>query len=187
MKPIVRSPFTWILCLLFICQCQNVRAGTQPTRDHLTPQEADLVREAQLIDQRIAVFIHAAERRLIALGGPVAAAPKQSQKEMDRWGELPTGSRAELIEDMAQILDEAITNIDDVAAREDANQKMLRKALHTLSEAATRFEGQLEPMRAQAKEGPEREAIEQAIQNANSIIEAEGKLPPEPEEKKKKA
>jgi hypothetical protein len=186
MKPSLRSPLTWLFCLLFVCYCQQVRAESQPTRDHLTPKEADLVREAQVIDQRIAVFIHAAERRLIALNGRSAEAPKQSQKEADKWGELPAGSRAELIEDLAQILDEAITNLDDVAAREDANQKLMRKALRQLSEAATRFKGDLQQIQAQAKEGSERDAIEQAIENSNSIIEAAGKLPPEPEETKKK-
>src|SRR5215510_6333314 len=82
-------------------------------RDHLTPQEVDLVKEAQILDKGIDVFIRAAERRLIVINGSAAAATnaKQLKKDSERWGELPTGSRAELVSDIARIIDEAITNI----------------------------------------------------------------------------
>ncbi|HET7113339.1 MAG TPA: hypothetical protein VFI57_06830, partial [Pyrinomonadaceae bacterium] len=38
-------------------------------RDHLTPQEVDLVKEAQILDKRIEVFIKAAERRVMVIKG----------------------------------------------------------------------------------------------------------------------
>src|ERR1700750_2109428 len=87
-------------------------AAVAQTRDHLTPQEVDLVKEAQVLDKRIEIFIKAADRRIIVLKGGTAAAAntKQAKKDAERWGELPTGSRAELISDIAQIFDEAITN-----------------------------------------------------------------------------
>src|SRR6476646_1553586 len=74
-------------------------------RDHLTPQEVDLVKEAQILDKRIDVFIRAAERRLMVINNSAAAATntKQLKKESERWGELPTGSRAELVGDIARI------------------------------------------------------------------------------------
>lgn len=165
----------------------SVRAVAK--RDHLTPQEVEQVRAAQILDKRIEVFIKTAERRLSLLTDPNAANNKQSQKDIEKWGEMPKGTRAELLSDLAGILDEAITNIDDVAAR-DAENRLLPKALRRLATAATNFINQLTPMRAQAKDENEREALEQALEYAQSIIVAANKLPPdakgkEKEEKKK--
>ncbi|HEY0431932.1 MAG TPA: hypothetical protein VGC61_08925, partial [Pyrinomonadaceae bacterium] len=89
------------------------------SREHLTPQEIDLVKDTQILDKRIDVFIKAADRRMLVLTGAGAnandkASAKQLKKDSETWGELPTGSRAELIGDIAKIFDEAITNIDDV-------------------------------------------------------------------------
>lgn len=168
------------IALLFVCVAP--RAATK--RDHLTPQEADQVREAQILDKRIEVFIKAAERRLLAITDPNAANSKQVQKDVEKWGELPKGTRAELLTDLAKILDEAITNIDDVAAR-DSNNHLLPKALRKLSAASTRFISQLMPMRDAAKDETEREALESALENAQSIITAANKLPPDVKEKDK--
>src|SRR3954447_7515387 len=134
------------ILLAFISIAPAVKASTLK-RDHLTPQEVDLVKEAQVLDQRIAVFVRAAERRLFVLNGGSTGTDKKVQKESEKWGELPTGTRAELLGDLSGILDEAITNIDDVAAREDADQKILRKSMRKLGEAVTGFVAQLEPMR----------------------------------------
>src|SRR5215467_6493892 len=76
-------------------------------RDYLTPQEVDLVKEAQALDKRIDVFIKAAERRLMVINNTAAANAKVLKKDSERWGELPTGSRAELVGDIARIFDEA--------------------------------------------------------------------------------
>jgi hypothetical protein len=187
MRPF-RVPPASIACLLacisliFACGLLS-RAATK--RDHLTALEADQVRAAQILDKRIEVFIKVAERRLLALSDPNAANSKQVQKDVEKWGELPKGTRAELLNDMAKILDEAITNIDDVAAR-DANNRLLPKALRKLSAASTRFISQLMPMRAQAKDEIEREALEHVLENAQSIVEAANRLPPEVKEEKEK-
>ncbi len=154
-------------------------------RDHLTPQEVDLVRDAQILDQRIEVFIRAAERRFMAINGTTVPASKQAQKDLDKWGELPKGTRAELLDDLAKILDEAITNIDDVSARDEKNV-LIPKALRKLSAAATGFLPQLTALNAQAKAEEERAAIAQAVENAQSIVEAANKLPPPSTKKKDK-
>jgi hypothetical protein len=171
-----------LLSLLLLISPQQTHARALlllPARDHLTEQEMDLVREAQALDKRTAVFIRAIERRLLVITDPTAAAAsKQVQKETEKWGELPKGTRAELLSDIAKILDEAITNIDDVNERDDKNP-LLPKSLRLLSAAATRFITQLTPMRDQATEEGERESLEQALESAQSIIEAANKLPPE--------
>src|ERR1043165_6922290 len=98
-------------------------------REHLTPQEIDLVKDAQVLDKRIDIFIKAADRRMLALNGTDATSAKQLKKDSELWGELPSGSRAELIGDIARIFDEAITNIDDVSARDERNPLIDRKSV----------------------------------------------------------
>ncbi|HEY0004891.1 MAG TPA: hypothetical protein VGB17_08775, partial [Pyrinomonadaceae bacterium] len=106
------------------------------------------------------------------------------QKDTEKWGELPTGTRAELLTDIGKILDEAINNIDDVSTR-DENNPLIAKALRLLSAASTRFTAQLTNIRDQSKETDERQAVEQALEYTQSIIEAAAKLPPETKGKNK--
>jgi hypothetical protein len=156
----------------------------QAQRDHLTPQEVDLVKEAQILDKRIDVFIKAAERRLLVLNGTTDANAKQLKKDSERWGELPTGSRAQLIGDIAKILDEAITNIDDVSSRDERNP-LIPKALRRLGQSVNTIMGQLGPLRADAKTDAEIASFELLNEDAKSILEAVNKLPPEVDKKTK--
>jgi hypothetical protein len=158
-------------------------------RDHLTPAEADLVRDAQELDKRTDVFIKAAERRLLLLTDPQAAPARQAaqakdkkDKDKDLWGDLPTGTRAQLYGDLAGIFDEAITNIDDVAAR-NPKSSLLSKSLHKLATTATRFQTELLAMRAKAA-ADEREPLTNALGELQEIIDAAQKLPAEVEPKK---
>jgi Na+-transporting NADH:ubiquinone oxidoreductase subunit NqrC len=162
------------------------RAATQQ-RDHLTQQEVDLVKEAQILDKRIDVFIKAAERRMMVINGSASAAAnaKQLKKDSERWGELPTGSRAELVSDIARILDEAITNIDDVSSRDEHNP-LIPKALRKLAQATNTIVGQLKPLSAEAKSDAEIASFEMLHEDAQSILEAANKLPPEVDKKAKK-
>jgi hypothetical protein len=144
-------------------------------RDHLTDKEVEMIKDAQILDQRIDVFIKAADRRLLALNGVDAGSAKQLKKDSERWGDLPTGSRAELISDIARILDEAITNIDDVSGRDEKNP-LIPKALRKLAAEATRIVDQLKTV--QAKGEAEEGSLEQLKENADSIIQAANKLPP---------
>jgi hypothetical protein len=172
--------------LLLLMLLSSVRGAANPhplTRDYLTPQEVELVKEAQILDKRIEVFIKAAERRLQVLTGVVAVPTKQEKKDAERWGDLPQGTRAELITDISGILDAAITNIDDVALRDEKNA-LVPKALRKLADSAAHFQAQLTPMLERSKESAERLALEQALQNVQEILEAAGKLPP-PEPAKK--
>jgi len=155
------------------------------TRDHLTPQEVDLVKEAQVLDKRVDVFIRAAERRLMVINGSAAANAKQLKKDSERWGELPTGSRAELVSDIARILDEAITNIDDVSTRDERNP-LIAKALRKLAQSVNTIMAQLKPLSADAKNDAEVASFELLNEDAQSILQAANKLPPEVEKKAKK-
>ncbi|HEX8888678.1 MAG TPA: hypothetical protein VF779_05855 [Pyrinomonadaceae bacterium] len=198
MKRFLHAGLAVALTLVLLCSARISSSATpvSPTRDYLTPQEVDLVKEAQALDKRIDVFIKAAERRFQVLGVQIQITTiattkqaqkqtqKQAQKEAELWGELPQGTRAELITDIAGILDAAIENIDDVALRDEKNP-LVPKSLRKLSDAATQFQGRLESMQEKAQDKGERLAIEQALQNVQEILEAAGKLPPAPPPTKK--
>ena len=149
-----------------------------PQRDHLTELEVERVKEAQILDKRIEVFIKATDRRLIVLNGTQAANAKQLKKDQELWGDLPAGSQTELIGDIARILDEAITNIDDVSSRDDRNP-LIPKALRRLAQAVSNIMTQVAPFKDKANNDALVASLEMLNDNANQILEAAGKLPPE--------
>ena len=171
--------------VLFIGPILLSNATTLQKRDHLTPQEVDLVKEAQALDKRIDVFIKAAERRMMVINNSSAANAKQLKKDAERWGELPTGSRADLVADIAHILDEAITNIDDVSSRDERNP-LIPKSLRKLAQSVNTIMAQLKPLSSQAKSDAEVASFALLDEDAQSILEAAGKLPAEVEKKAKK-
>jgi hypothetical protein len=146
------------------------------TRDHLTDPESELIRFHQELDKRIDVFIKAIDRRFAIINGTEQPKIKKGSKEEPDWGDAPRGTRAQLISDIAGILDEAITNIDDVSRR-DEKSPLISRALRRLTTAANGYATQLTAMSKQTKDNDELFAIEQALDNANDIIEAGTKLP----------
>jgi len=172
-----RAPVQLLAALLTLSFCTLTTAFQ--AREHLTPQEIDLVKDAQILDKRIDIFIKAADRRVLVLngGGPDATTTKQLKKDSETWGELPTGSRAELIGDIAGIFDEAITNIDDVSMRDEKNP-LIPKSLRKLAAAASRIVELLKPVESQGKSEAELSSFEQLAENAESIVQAANKLPP---------
>lgn len=174
-----------IALVLFIGPTLLSNATTLQKRDHLTAQEVDLVKEAQALDKRIDVFIKAAERRMMVINNSSAANAKQLKKDAERWGELPTGSRADLVADIAHILDEAITNIDDVSSRDERNP-LIPKSLRKLAQSVNTIMAQLKPLSSQAKSDAEVASFALLDEDAQSILEAAGKLPAEVEKKAKK-
>src|ERR1041384_1246888 len=178
---------TRILLILSLSLFVGFSAQAQ-SRDHLTPQEVDLVKEAQILDKRIDVFIKATERRMMVINNSAAANAKQLKKDSERWGELPTGSRAELVSDIARILDEAITNIDDVSSRDERNP-LIAKSLRKLAQAVNSIMTQLKPLATEAKSDAEVASFELLNEDAQSILEAANKLPPDvvPDKKAKKS
>ena len=175
------------LLIFSFCLALFTTVNVSAQRDHLTPEEQELVKDAQILDKRIEVFIKAADRRLLVIRGGSAdgATSKQLKKDSEKWGALPSGSRAELIRDVAKILDEAITNIDDVSARDEKNP-LIAKALRKLAAETTRIVEQLKPLQSQAQGEAEIGSFEELIDNAESILQAANKLPP-PTDKKEKS
>src|SRR3954451_9003262 len=84
------------------------------SRDYLTDQEIEVVRDAQQIDERIDVLVHMIDRRLTVLGVGPASAKKE---KLDVWGPAPTGTRVQLLNDIKQILQKAVDDIDNLSER----------------------------------------------------------------------
>jgi len=160
----------------------------QAQRDHMTDAETDLIRFYQEIDKRTEVFIKAADRRFAIINGTAQPTTKKLIKDEPDWGDLPKGSRKDLLNDIAGILDEAITNIDDVSRRDEKNP-LISRSLRKLSSAANGYVAQLNAMKTKVTDPDEIAAIEHVFDNANQIIEAGKNLPaatPEDNKKKKK-
>jgi len=155
------------------------------TRDHLTDQETELVRFHQELDKRVEVFIKAIDRRFAIINGAAQPSAKKSVKDEPEWGEAPKGTRAELLGDIAAILDEAITNIDDVSHRDEKNP-LVSRSLRKLTAAANGYLNQLATLKNQIKDPDEIAAVERVADNANQIIEVGNKLPAAPADESKK-
>ena len=94
-------------------------AKTLCQRDYFTPEEVELIRDAQQIDQRINVLTHAIDRRFAVLNVDVHAPSFKDQKGVE-WGPAPTGSRLDLLIDVERILQKAIDDIDNLSERPDS-------------------------------------------------------------------
>ena len=154
------------------------RLSSAQTRDHLTDQEGELVRYNQELDKRTDVFIRAINLRFAIINGTAAPpTPKKSNKDEPDWGDPPKGTRAELLGDIAGILDEAITNIDDVSRR-DAKNPLLSRSLRKLTAATNGYVNQLNALKNQAKNDDELAAIGRIQDYATQIADVGNKLPP---------
>lgn len=155
-------------------------------REYLTQQEVESVRYAQELDKRVSIFVRVIERRMKLLAGEQAA---ESAPVKTETGEVLTDTLkrtpAELLSDIALALDEAIENIDDTASR-SPQSSLVGKSAKRLAEASRKLLPRLTPLRANYPEGPERESLEQALDNLQQIIEAAQKVKDEPADDKAK-
>jgi hypothetical protein len=157
--------------LLFaLCFCLSLAASAHAQRrEHLTPEEIELVRDNQELDARTKVFITAAERRLLAATNPAEAA-KNAPKEKEKWG-VVQGTRTQLFYDISKILDEAVVNVDDVAEH-NPESPLLRKSLYMLAEASNRMLPELTKLREAAQSEAEADQLERALETAREIADA---------------
>ena len=164
-RPVRAAALLFALCL---CAASAAQAAAQ-RREHLTPEEIELVRDNQQLDARTGVFIKAAERRLLAATNP-AESEKNAPKEKEKWGELK-GTRTQFFYDISRILDEAVVNVDDVAEH-NPESPLLRKSLYLLSEAAGRLLPELTKLRERAESEAEADQLDRALETAREITDA---------------
>ena len=162
------APAASLLLALCACLCAAAPAAAQK-REHLTPEEIELVRDNQELDARTKVFITAAERRLLAVTNPEESA-KNAPKEKEKWGEVQ-GSRTQLYYDISKILEEAVVNVDDVAEH-NPQSPLLRKSLYMLAEATGRMLPRLTRLREDVKVEAEADQLDRALETAREITDA---------------
>lgn len=167
-------------------------------RDYFTPEEIELVRDAQEIDRRINVLVYAIDRRFAAIKIETGGV-KPSKKEIEKWGELPASSRSEYLFDIRRILQKAIDDIDSLAERPDSAfivdkdnkaassyEKLFPKAMRSLAAAAARFgpilKAELDKQNSTAETG----FILDSIDSCDQIVAALSKLPADAPAKKPK-
>lgn len=180
----LKSAFVF-LTAIFCFISGGAQTADAQRRDHLSAMEVEIVREAQEIDRRTEVFVKAIDRRFLVLNKDNSQA-KQVQKDIDIWGELPTGTRLQLFTDIRRLLEESINNIDDVAAHNKTDAKLFPKAVRTLAEAADRYLPRLKAELTRTADEREKSAILSSIEYCGQIIEASVKVPKEEVKEKKK-
>lgn len=173
-----------VLFLLFTIH--HSRSNVYAQRDYFTDAEIELIRDAQQIDQRVIVLTHAIDRRFGVLKIDVEAPAKKPSGD---WGELPVGTRLEMLADIRQILRKAIEDIDNLAERPDSmvldpNEKkpkgysdIFPKAVRTLAAAAERYRPVLKIELDKSSTEAEKGVILDSIEMCDEIVAAVTKLP----------
>ena len=157
--------------LFFILIFAMASTAFAQLREHLTEKEIDWIREEQLIDKRIEVFVKAADRRLLILSTPDA---KQTKKEEEKWGPLPTGTMLELLQDYKKILEEAEEKLDDAYER-NSKDALIIKALKKFKDGATKHISLLQSLESKMKGKRELMALAEAIEEAEAVTKGEVK------------
>lgn len=178
------------LCFSLLVFSFSLSTAASAQRDYFTPEEVELIREAQEIDHRIDVLTHAIDRRFSALKIDVSG-PKISAKEIEKWGELPKGNRLHLLFDIKRILQKAIDDIDSLAERPnsiviDQDEKkpkgyaeLFPKAVRSLAAAAQRYKAALKAELDKTQDAAEKGSILDSLDFCDQIIAAVAKLPAE--------
>jgi len=185
MRTVIFAAFVFVVSAIFL------PAAASAQRDYFTPEEVELIRDAQAIDKRIDILTHAIDRRFAALKVDVGGG-KISEKEIKLWGEIPQGTRFDLLVDVKRILQKAIDDIDNLAERPDSaiipdkdDKKaegyaiIFPRAVRNLATAAKRYQPALKAELDSTKDGMAKGPILDSIEMCDEIIAAVGKLPVE--------
>ena len=181
MKNYSLKPIIGFLCaILFFTIASSANAQK---RDFMTEAESELIREAQEIDRRIDVLVKMIDRRFAIMNNQTLKVEKNSEK----WGEPPAGTRLELLSDINKLLQKAIDDIDDVAAHDRMDSKLFPKAMNNLADASNRYLPQLKAVYDKTPDQKEKGLLIGATEFCNQIIEASSKVPKDlPKDEKKK-
>jgi hypothetical protein len=160
-------------------------------RDSMTDEEIELVRNNQDIDKRIDVLTKMIDRRFTAMGMDVGGW-KQTDKDQELWGETRTGTRAQLLLDVRQLLQKAIDDIDDVVMHNEntltqnkTEGLLFPQAVRSLAAAATRYLPALKATLEKVTDERDKGLVLGSIEHCEDIIEAVKKLPPDTKPAKK--
>lgn len=181
-----KSAFKYVLtffCVALFLSAAAPHSANAQRRDYMTEAESELVREAQEVDLRINILTKMIDRRFAVLNKE----PVKTEKNSEKWGEPPAGTRVELLSDINKLLQKAIDDIDDVAAHNRMDSKLFPKAMKNLAAAAQNYLPKIKAVYDQNPDAKEKGLLIGATEFCDSIIEASAKVPKEtPKEEKKK-
>jgi hypothetical protein len=168
-------------------------AKTFCQRDYFTPEEIEIIRDAQQMDQRVNVLTHCIDRRFALLNVDVHA-PAFKEKKGEEWGPAPAGSRLDLLIDIKRILEKAIDDIDNLSERpnsivveeardtKDQGKKpkgfadVFPAAVRNLAAAAARYGPALKVELDKTKDPAEKGAILNSLEMCDEIMASVNKL-----------
>lgn len=181
---IVRHAIAVFTLLFSICYLPFTAYGQ---RDYFTEAEIELIRDAQQIDLRVNVLTHAIDRRFGVLKMDVRAAAKRPPGE---WGDVPAGTRIEMLADIKYILRKAIEDIDNLAERPDSMvvnpddkkpkgySDLFPKAVRLLAAAAERYRPAFKTELDRSTTEVEKGVLLDSIEMCDEILASVAKLPP---------
>ncbi len=173
----------------------SVSASAQ-SRDYMTDEEIEIVRDAQEIDLRVEALVRMMDRRFKVMNIDVQS-PWALKKEKESWGPLPTGERSELFTDIRKLLDKAISDIDNLNERpeaailpdpEEKNPKTFKQmfpaAVRTLAAAAARYKPAVEKEIETSTDKEVQRIAARILEDLEDITTGAAKIPP-PDPKRK--
>ncbi|MDM7922978.1 MAG: hypothetical protein QUS14_11815 [Pyrinomonadaceae bacterium] len=190
---VYRLPFRLFAFLAFLLSLFGFASdASAQRRDYMTDAEIEIVRDAQDIDLRIEALTRMIDRRFTALGVDVGGwTPRE--KDLEKWGDAPTGTRAQLFMDIRRLLEKAIDDIDVIAQRnEDAlkqnkvNGELFPVAVGMLEDAAKRYRTALSAAAESEKDDKDKVVISASIEHCNNIVDAAATIPAEKKDLKKR-
>ncbi len=179
-----------ITCSILFAFAIIFPAAASGQRDFLTPEEIELVRDAQEIDSRIEVLTQAIDRRFAVMNLDVSA-PKV--KKSGEWGSLPEGTRSQLFLDIRRLLQKAVDDIDNLSERPESavapdpeKRKgdtsfavLFPKAVRSLASSSQRYMPVLRSQLDRASSNEEKGSILGSLELCQQIIDSVAKLPAE--------
>ena len=184
-----------LLSLPFLFLLSTGAASAQ--RDYFTPEEVEMIRDAQQIDMRTDLLIKIIDRRFAAAGIDPGVT-KVPGKDDEKWGKL-TGSRGDMLFDIKRQLQKAIDDIDNVASHPDALvfdpadpdkkpksfSSLFPKAVRKLAAASERWKPVLNTALAATTDHKERGSILDSVEMCEDISASVAKLSAVPKPAKK--
>lgn len=185
--------------LVSLVLAASIAVSVSAQRDFFTPEEVEMVREAQQIDQRIELLTKIVDRRFAVLNVDVGGT-RIKPKDAEKWGQLPTSTRLETLYDIRRIIEKAIDDIDSLAERPDSivigepekgkkpkgYNELFPIAVRTLAAAAARYRPALKAELDRENGNAEKGSILAALEHCDEIIAAVSKLSAEAAKTKSK-
>jgi len=121
-------------------------AGSPQVKEYLTPKEVERIQDAQAIDERVKIYMDAAELRL------KTAEERLTGKESQPGDPLEFFSIEDLLDGYYSCLHSVMINLDDVFGKPGADTEKLKKALKSLQDTTERAEKDLAVLKKMAEE-----------------------------------